>query len=235
MRLLVFHVVSVRCCRLVRCVASSPSLRTLATRGDGFPSPTHRPHFGHTLLQHGSLSLLSWCDVQVSIVLPQATASDAPLPAHSRYVYALMSRLSSLVSTVRDYHTKTFYSRNIQQQSIAYSDGQNVRFASAANFEAVPERVCRGGWGTSTTAGTEGDAGSTVTAMAFDVASPRILYVGTKAGDLMVGKHASRFSCPEHIGTRSVKFRFQLPGRRTISVACVCGQPRCNVPILWLF
>ena len=71
----------------------------------------------------------------------------------------------------------------IARKTIAYSDGQDVRFASAANLQTVG-RVCRGGWGTS--GGGDGGGGgggsggdkAAVTALAFDAVSPEILYVG---------------------------------------------------------
>lgn len=65
-------------------------------------------------------------------------------------------------------------------QSIAYSDGQDVRFASVAKLEAIPGRVCRGGWGTNV------DRGTLITALAFDALSPGKLYAGSEAGDVLV-------------------------------------------------
>lgn len=68
-------------------------------------------------------------------------------------------------------------------QSIGYSDGQDVRFASATKLEAMPDRVCRGGWGTRTAA----DRGSAlITALAFDALSPGTLYTGSETGDVLV-------------------------------------------------
>ena len=79
----------------------------------------------------------------------------------------------------------------IARKTIAYSDGQDVRFASAANLQTVG-RVCRGGWGTS--GGGDGGGGgggsggdkAAVTALAFDAVSPEILYVGAETGEVMV-------------------------------------------------
>lgn len=69
------------------------------------------------------------------------------------------------------------------KQSIAYTDGQDVRFASATRLEVIVDRVCRGGWGGNSI---DGGVGSTVTALAFDALSPGILHVGSEAGDVMV-------------------------------------------------
>ncbi|CAM9928993.1 unnamed protein product, partial [Sphacelaria rigidula] len=64
-------------------------------------------------------------------------------------------------------------------QSIAYSDGEDVRFASVAKLEAIPGRVCRGGWGANV------DTGTLITALAFDALSPGKLYAGSEAGDVL--------------------------------------------------
>lgn len=74
------------------------------------------------------------------------------------------------------------YRYHLLDQSIAYTDGQDVRFASSTKLETIPDRVCRGGWGM-----TQGIGGaSAVTALAFDSISPGILYVGSETGDILV-------------------------------------------------
>lgn len=73
-------------------------------------------------------------------------------------------------------------------KTIAYSDGQDVRFASAAKLQRTVDRVCRGGWGTSGGGGSSGGEAA-VTALAFDVISPEILYVGSETGEVMVSVH----------------------------------------------
>ncbi|CAM9857609.1 unnamed protein product, partial [Laminaria digitata] len=76
-------------------------------------------------------------------------------------------------------------------QTIAYSDGQDVRFASAAKLQRTVDRVCRGGWGINGGGGGGGGGGGSggdkaaVTALAFDAVSPDILYVGSETGKVM--------------------------------------------------
>lgn len=71
------------------------------------------------------------------------------------------------------------------QQSIAFSDGEDVHFANAVKFTRMPGRVCRrgrrGGSG-----GNGSDGRTMVTALAFDAVSTGVLYVGFGSGEVMV-------------------------------------------------
>lgn len=71
------------------------------------------------------------------------------------------------------------------RQYIAYTDGQDVRFASTTKLESIPDRVCRGGW--AVTNGQSGRPGAPVTALAFDAVATSLLYVGYGSGEVMVG------------------------------------------------
>lgn len=85
------------------------------------------------------------------------------------------------------------FRRHRARKTVAYSDGQDVRFASAAKLHRTVDRVCRGGWGTSGGVGGGGGGSggdeAAVTALAFDAVSPEILYVGSETGEVMVSVH----------------------------------------------
>eukprot|EP00752_Nemacystus_decipiens_P016235 g14515.t2 len=69
-------------------------------------------------------------------------------------------------------------------QSIAFSDGEDVHFASAAKFTRTTGRVCRGARRGRTVGGARGDR-AMVTALAFDAVSTGVLYVGFETGEVM--------------------------------------------------
>lgn len=71
------------------------------------------------------------------------------------------------------------------EQSIAFSDGEDVHFVSASKFTGTPGRVCRGSRRGGVGVGIGGD-GALVTALAFDAVSTAVLYVGFDNGDVMV-------------------------------------------------
>ena len=71
------------------------------------------------------------------------------------------------------------------EQSIAFSDGEDVHFANAAKFKLVPGRVCRRGH-RGRSDGDGGGDGAMVTALAFDAVSTGVLYVGFGTGEVMV-------------------------------------------------
>ncbi|CAN0023064.1 unnamed protein product [Ectocarpus sp. 12 AP-2014] len=86
--------------------------------------------------------------------------------------------------------------------SIAFTDGEDVHFASSTKFTRVPGRVCRGrrsGGG-----GGGGGEPAVVTALAFDAVSTGVLYVGFLTGDVMaydsrVQEMDSSYAClPSH-------------------------------------
>lgn len=78
---------------------------------------------------------------------------------------------------------------NDDEQSIAFSDGEDVHFVSTSKFARTPGRVCRGSRRGGVGVGVAGD-GTAVTALAFDVVSTAVLYVGFESGEVMV-----RLSC----------------------------------------
>lgn len=71
------------------------------------------------------------------------------------------------------------------EQSIAFSDGEDVHFANAAKFTRTAGRVCRGGRRGRSLSGGSGDR-AMVTALAFDAVSTGVLYVGFETGEVMV-------------------------------------------------
>ncbi|CBJ26081.1 expressed unknown protein [Ectocarpus siliculosus] len=71
-------------------------------------------------------------------------------------------------------------------QSIAFTDGEDVHFASSTKFTRAPGRVCRGGRRSGGGGGSSGGGEpAVVTALAFDAVSTGVLYVGFGTGDVM--------------------------------------------------
>ncbi|CAN0542744.1 unnamed protein product, partial [Ectocarpus sp. 12 AP-2014] len=75
-------------------------------------------------------------------------------------------------------------------QSIAFTDGEDVHFASSTKFTRAPGRVCRGSRRSGGSGGGGGSSGggerAVVTALAFDAVSTGVLYVGFGTGDVIV-------------------------------------------------
>ncbi|CAM9517742.1 unnamed protein product [Ectocarpus sp. 4 AP-2014] len=94
--------------------------------------------------------------------------------------------------------------------SIAFTDGEDVHFASSTKFTRAPGRVCRGGRRSGSGGGGGGGGSSgggepaVVTALAFDAVSTGVLYVGFGTGDVMaydsrVQEMDSSYAClPSH-------------------------------------
>ena len=100
----------------------------------------------------------------------------------------LMSRDSLLVSrcpAIVVKRTRRSLWVRLREQSIAFSDGEDVHFANAAKFTRTAGRVCRGGRRGRSLSGGSGDRAA-VTALAFDAVSTGLLYVGFETGEVMV-------------------------------------------------
>ncbi|CAN0120288.1 unnamed protein product, partial [Ectocarpus fasciculatus] len=69
--------------------------------------------------------------------------------------------------------------------SIAFTDGEDVHFASSTKFTRAPGRVCRGGRRSGSGGSGGGGERAVVTALAFDAVSTGVLYVGFGTGDVM--------------------------------------------------
>lgn len=131
-------------------------------------------------------------------MLPSPTFSPLRIPCspsripRSRCLSACA--LAWLAAVSRGRSVPSFSPTSRARKTIAYSDGQDVRFASAAKLQRTVDRVCRGGWGTSGGDSGSGGGGSgggeaAVTALAFDAVSPELLYVGSETGEVMVSLH----------------------------------------------
>lgn len=121
--------------------------------------------------------------------------------------------------------TTPLYGSHCATKSIAYSDGQDVRFATASKFEHTPDRVCRGGWDAN---GGEGEDRAMVTALAFDAVSMGVLYVGWDTGKVMV-RYLTAGACSAQSmpvclcsTTRNASFAIGQSCSRTISSLMSC-------------
>ncbi|CAM9601446.1 unnamed protein product, partial [Discosporangium mesarthrocarpum] len=79
---------------------------------------------------------------------------------------------------------------------VAYTQHGEVRFLSSSRLEPVPNRVCRGG------------VAATVTALAFDLVSPGVLYAGTQDGSILGFNTRVR----EADGSPACQLVYKLPG-----------------------